>query len=78
MSRKSAIKFTKLFRVCTNGAPSMIDVSAGTEALLERFLDRPLLKYNCIMHQETLCGKKNYVQHSMISVVNCVNKIRPI
>ena len=56
----------------------MIDGIAGTEALLERFLDRPLLKYNCIMHQETLCEENFYVQHSMISVVNCVNKIRAI
>ena len=39
MSRMSAIKFTKLLRVSTDGAPSVI----GRTALLERFLDSFLL-----------------------------------
>ena len=29
-------------------------MSGGTAAILGRFLDRPLLKYHCIIHQESL------------------------
>ena len=54
MTRKSAIKFTKLIRVCIYGAPSMIGKTAGTVALLERYQVRPLLKYHCIIHQESV------------------------
>ena len=76
MSRKSAIKFTALLHVCTDGVPSMIGRTAGTVALRERFLDCPLLKYHCIMHQQSVCGTILDLQHVMISVVKCVNKIR--
>ena len=51
MPRKSVIKFTNLSHICTDGAPSMIGRTAATVALLERLLDRPLLKYHCIIHQ---------------------------
>ena len=54
----------------------MIGRTVGSVALLERFLDRPLLKYHCIIHQESLCGKMLNLRHVMISVVKCVNKIR--
>ena len=53
----------------------MIGRTARTVALLERFLDRSLLKYHCIIHQESPCGKNLNLQHVMISVVKCVNKI---
>ena len=76
MSRKSAIKFTNILRVVTDGAASMIGRTAGTVVLIERFLDCPLLKHHCIIHQESLCGKILNLQHVMISVVKCVNKIR--
>ena len=65
-----------LLGVCTDGAPSMIGKAAGAVALLERFLGRPLLKYHCIIHQESLCGKVLHLQHVMVPVVKCVNKIR--
>ena len=48
---------SKLLSVCIDGALSMIGKAAGAVALLERFLDRPLLKYHCIIHQEYMCGK---------------------
>ena len=35
MSRKSAIKFTKLLRICTDGAPSITVRTAETVAILE-------------------------------------------
>ena len=70
------LDLNKLLGVCTDGAPSMIGKAAGAVALLERFLGRPLLKYHCIIHQESLCGKFLHLQHVMVPVVKCVNKIR--
>ena len=70
------IDSSKLISVCTDGAPSMIGRVAGTTALLEEFLNRPLLKYHCIIHQQSLCGKTLNLQHVMLPVLKCVNKIR--
>ena len=53
----------------------MIGRTSGTVALFERFLDRPLLKYHCIIHQESV-WKKIDLQHVMISALECVNKIK--
>lgn len=38
-------------------------------ALLGNFLNRPILKYHCIIHQETLCAKTSNIQHVMLPVV---------
>ena len=70
------IDTSKLISVCTDGAPSMIGQVAGTTTLLENFLHRPLLKYHCIIHQKARCGKSLNLQHDMLPVVKCVNKIR--
>ncbi|KAG7162491.1 Zinc finger BED domain-containing protein 5-like 10, partial [Homarus americanus] len=64
---------SKLITVCTDGAPSMIGKVAGTTTLLENFLNRPLLKYHCIIHQESLCGKTLNLQHVMLPVVKFPN-----
>ncbi|XP_068240793.1 general transcription factor II-I repeat domain-containing protein 2A-like [Palaemon carinicauda] len=66
------LDFSKLLSVCTDGVSSMIGTVAGNVALVKRFLGRPLLKYHCIIHQESLCG--NFFV--MIPFVKCVNKIR--
>ena len=70
------LDLNKLLGVCTDGAPSMIGKAAGAVALLERFLGRPLLKYHCIIHQESLRGKVLHLQHVMVPVVKCVSEIR--
>ena len=44
------LDYSKLISVCTDEAPSMIDKVNGTTALLEKFLNRPVLKYHCIIH----------------------------
>ena len=46
-----------------------------TVALLEKFLNHPILKYHCIIHQVFVRKMCNF-QHAMISVVKCANKIR--
>ena len=48
---------SQLVSVCTDGAPSMISQVAETTTLIENFINRPLLKYHCIIHQESLRGK---------------------
>ena len=69
------LDLSKLLSVCIDGVPSMIGKAAGAVALLERFLGRPLLKYHCIIHQESLCGNVLNLQHVMVPIVKCVNKI---
>ena len=54
----------------------MIGRTAGTVALLGRLLDRPLPKYHCIIHQESLCLKVVNLQRVMISVEECVSNNR--
>ena len=56
----------------------MIGRPAETAALLERLLDRPVLKYHCIIHHTPRVSvwKIINLQHAMISVVKRVSKIR--
>ncbi len=54
----------------------MIGKAIGFATLLENILGCPLLKYYCIIHQETLCGKTLFLQHIKLLVVKCMNKIR--
>ena len=68
--------FSKLISVCTDGAPSMVGKVAGAATLLEKFVDHPILKYHCIIHQEALCGKTLNMQHVMSPVIKCDNKIK--
>ena len=70
------LDLSKLLSVCTHRALSMIDKVAGAVVLLKSFLDHPLLKYQCIIHQESLCGKILNLQHDMVPVLKGVNKIR--
>ena len=68
----------KLASTRDDGAPSMIGQVASTTTLLENFLNRPLLGYHSIIHQESPCGKTLNLQHVMLQVVKCVNKISAI
>ena len=70
------LDFSKLLSVCTYGAPSIVGNISGTVTLLERFVGRPLVKYHCILHQESLCGKVINLQHVMTPIIKCVNKIK--
>ena len=45
-------------------------------AKLEQFAGRTLLKYSCIIHHESLCGKSLHIKNVMPLVVKCVNDIR--
>ena len=47
----SNMDWAKLDSICTYGCTAMTGKRAGCLALLEQFLERPLLKYHCIIHQ---------------------------
>ena len=68
--------FSKLVSVCTDGAPSMVGKVAGAATWLENFLNHSILKYHCIIHQEAVCGKTLNMQHVMLPVLKCANKIK--
>ena len=57
------IDSSKLVSVCTAGAPSMIGQVAGTTSMLGNFLNRPLLLYHSIIHQESIYEKTLYLHH---------------
>ena len=69
-------QWDKLTSVCTDEAPAMMGCNVGFCAKLEQFLERTLLKYHCIIHQESLCGKSLQMKNVMAVVVKCVNDIR--
>ena len=69
-------QWDKLTSVCTDGAPAMTGCNVGFCAQLEQFLGRTLLKYHCIIHQESLCGKSLQMKDVMSVVLKCVNDIR--
>ena len=54
----------------------MVGKISGNVTLLERFVGRSLLKYHCILHQESLCGKVMNLLHVTSPIIKCVNKIR--
>ena len=70
----------KLISVMTNGAPAMVDRINGFVSLLEcHFRDdginRSLLKFHYIIHQETLCAIFLTFNEVMKVVVKAVNLI---
>ena len=73
---KNNVDWKRLDSICTDGAPALTGRHVGCLSLLEKFLERPLLKYHCIIHQEALCGKTMNMKHVMDIVLKCVNKIR--
>ena len=56
-AEKMNFQWDKLTSVCTDRAPAMTGCNAGFYAQLEQFLGRTLLKYHCIIHLESPCGK---------------------
>ena len=67
-AEKMNFQWNKLTSVCTDGAPAMTGCNAGLCARLEQFLGRTLLKYHCMIHQESLCGKSLQIT-DVLSVV---------
>ena len=75
-AEKMNFQWDKLTGVCTDGAPAMTGCNVGFCAQLKQLLGRTLLKYHCIIHHESLCGKSLQMKDVMSVVVKCVNDIR--
>ena len=66
-----------LISVDTDGAPSMRGSQKGFVTLLQKALDRDLLAFHCILHQEALCAQTFPAEciEVMNHVIQIVNKI---
>ena len=75
--RAKEIKTTHLVSVATDGAPSMTGAHRGFVALLQKSLDRKLLTFHCILHQEALCSQTFPPECTEVMniVIQIVNKI---
>ena len=75
--RAKDIKTTHMVSVATDGAPSMTGARGGFVALLQKSLNRKLLSFYCILHQEALCAQTFPPECTEIMnlVIQIVNKI---
>ncbi|KAL3967226.1 TIMELESS-interacting protein [Sarotherodon galilaeus] len=71
--RVKEIKTSHLVSVATDGAPSMTGGHRGFVAWLQKSLDRKLLTFHCILHQEALCAQT--FPSECTEVINVINKI---
>ena len=63
--------------VATDGAPSMTGVQKCFVALLQKSLDRKLLTFHCILHQDPLCAQTFPPECTEVInvVIQTVNKV---
>lgn len=75
--RAKEIKTTHVVSVATDGAPSMTGAHRGFVALLQKSLDRKLLTFHCIVHQEALCAQTFPPECTEVMnvVIQIINKI---
>ena len=69
------LDISKLLSICIDGSASKVGKISGNVAMVERFFGCSVLKYHCVIHQESLCGKVLSLQHVMVSCEECVKKI---
>ena len=66
-----------MISVATDGAPNMLGTQQGFVSLLQRALDRKLLTFHCMLHQEALCTQTftRECNEMMNLVIRVLNKI---
>ena len=71
------INTTHLISVATDGAPNMVGTQQGFVSLLQKVLDRKLLTFHCMLHQEALCAQTfpRECNEMMNLVIRVLNKI---
>ena len=77
-AEKMNYQWNKMTSACTEGAQATTTRKIEFCAKSEQFLGRTLLKYHCIIHQESLCGKSLQIKNVKSGVVKCVNNIRAV
>ena len=67
----------KVFSVTTDGAAAMLGKNNGFISLFEKYLERPIISFHCIIHQESLCAhiSKSKFDDVMAIVTKIINKI---
>ena len=74
------LSLSKLLRITTDGAPSMIGRQQGLGNLLQLEANKvgndSVMRFHCIIHQENLCAKSLKMQSVMSIVIKTVNFIR--
>ena len=75
--RTKSINTNHLVSVATDGAPSMTGAHKGFVVLLQKSLDRQLLTFHCILHQEALCAQTFPPECTQVMnvVIQITNKI---
>ena len=75
--RTKGINTNHLVSVATDGAPSMTGAHKGFVVLLQKSLDRQLLTFHCILHQEALCSQTLPPECTQVMnvVIQIINKI---
>ena len=75
--RAKGIHTTHLVSVASDGVPSMTGAQKGFVALLQKSLDRKLLSFRCILHQEALCTQTFPPECTQVMnvVIQIINKI---
>ena len=63
-----------IISVATDGAPNMKGAHKGFITMLQKAMDRNLLSFHCIIHQEALCAKT--FPPVITEVVQIINKIK--
>ena len=75
--RTKGINTNHLVSVATDRAPSMTGAHKGFVVLLQKSLDRQLLTFHCILHQEALCAQTFPPESTQVMnvVIQITNKI---
>ncbi|XP_065668179.1 general transcription factor II-I repeat domain-containing protein 2A-like [Hydra vulgaris] len=78
--KKTLVKFElpekKLCGVTTDGASALTGKNIGLIELLKKSINREIISYHCIIHQEQLCAKVLEMKNVMEIVIHTVNFIR--
>ena len=54
---KRQIDIKEIFAVTTDGTAAMVGRDRSFVALIEEKIGHPVIKFQCIIHQESLCAK---------------------
>ena len=65
-----------IYSITTDGAPTLTGKHNGFITLFKESVDKEILNYHCLIHQQQLCVQKLNMKHLMTDLVKAVNFIR--